>query len=282
MDSSESNIFIDKEDFLKKFDCFNLSSFEVDSYNDLDITLSMSTDSFLSLAQEKQLDVFYQFNYLDKDDYLITSLTVVNSIPPILFSKHQIHSDFPCYLNYLLNPEDSTFVPDKAQESFSSFEHSLASEIVNYDHSLDEVYFSYPESVVLFVLYEGHLLGLEQIFFECPYSTSEDQLEEFLISHKEFLMQAQNALDDEKKLLRNSLFDDTEFTQCTNKALRTEYIQRIWNDPQHSNICTLFHDPFNDFSPDTPSSSFRTFIEASYSEYRNLLRRGLIKPKQGN
>ena len=49
------------------------------------------------------------------------------------------------------------------------------------------------------------------------------------------------------------------------------------NDPQHSNVRTLFHDPLNDYSPDTPSSSFKTFIEASYSEYRNLLRRGLIK-----
>ena len=42
MDSSESNIFIDKNDLLKKFDCRNLNSFEVESYNDIDITLSLS------------------------------------------------------------------------------------------------------------------------------------------------------------------------------------------------------------------------------------------------
>lgn len=59
MDSSESNIFIDKNDLLKKFDCRNLNSFEVESYNDIDITLSMSLDSFLMFAQSRQLDVFY-------------------------------------------------------------------------------------------------------------------------------------------------------------------------------------------------------------------------------
>ena len=107
--------------------------------------------------------------------------------------------------------------------------------------------------------------------------SSEGQLEEFLISHKDFLAKVQSTLDDERKNFKNSLFHDAHFTQCTNKSLRTEYIQRIWNDPQHSNVRTLFHDPLNDYSPDTPSSSFKTFIEASYSEYRNLLRRGLIK-----
>lgn len=277
MDSLESNVFINEDDFLKKINCFNLNLIEVDSYNDLDIILSLSVDSFLTFAHKKQLDIFYQFNYLDETDYLITGSTVIDSIPSVLFSSHQIHSDFPAYLNSLLSPDNSLSVPDDFQKSFNSFEHSLASKIINYDHSLDEIYFSHPESVVLFVLFEGHILGLEQIFFECPYLSSEGQLEEFLISHKDFLAKVQSTLDDERKNFKNSLFHDAHFTQCTNKSLRTEYIQRIWNDPQHSNVRTLFHDPLNDYSPDTPSSSFKTFIEASYSEYRNLLRRGLIK-----
>lgn len=278
MDSSESNIFIDKNDLLKKFDCRNLNSFEVESYNDIDITLSMSLDSFLMFAQSRQLDVFYQFNYLDKYDYLITGSTISDFAPSVLFSSNQIHSDFPSYLNSLLYHDDSVFTSDKAQEQFNSFEHSLASEIINYNHSLDEVYFSHPESVILFVLYEGHLLGLEKVFFECPYSSSDEQLDEFLTSHEKLLAQAKSSLDDEIKLFRNSLFNDSEFIQCTNKALRAEYIRRLWNDPC-SNVRALFHDSFNDYSPDTPSTSFKTFIEASYSEYRNLLRRGLIKSK---
>lgn len=183
MDSLESNVFINEDDFLKKINCFNLNLIEVDSYNDLDIILSMSVDSFLTFAHKKQLDIFYQFNYLDETDYLITGSTVIDSIPSVLFSSHQIHSDFPAYLNSLLSPDNSLSVPDDFQKSFNSFEHSLASKIINYDHSLDEIYFSHPESVVLFVLFEGHILGLEQIFFECPYLSSEGQLEEFLISH---------------------------------------------------------------------------------------------------
>lgn len=99
MDSLESNVFINEDDFLKKINCFNLNLIEVDSYNDLDIILSMSVDSFLTFAHKKQLDIFYQFNYLDETDYLITGSTVIDSIPSVLFSSHQIHSDFPAYLN---------------------------------------------------------------------------------------------------------------------------------------------------------------------------------------
>lgn len=59
MDSLESNVFINEDDFLKKINCFNLNLIEVDSYNDLDIILSMSVDSFLTFAHKKQLDIFY-------------------------------------------------------------------------------------------------------------------------------------------------------------------------------------------------------------------------------
>lgn len=118
MDSLESNVFINEDDFLKKINCFNLNLIEVDSYNDLDIILSMSVDSFLTFAHKKQLDIFYQFNYLDETDYLITGSTVIDSIPSVLFSSHQIHSDFPAYLNSLLSPDNSLSVPDDFQKSF--------------------------------------------------------------------------------------------------------------------------------------------------------------------
>ena len=118
MDSLESNVFINEDDFLKKINCFNLNLIEVDSYNDLDIILSMSVDSFLTFAHKKQLDIFYQFNYLDETDYLITGSTVIDSIPSVLFSSHQIHSDFPAYLNSLLTPDNSLSVPDDFQKSF--------------------------------------------------------------------------------------------------------------------------------------------------------------------
>lgn len=45
----------------------------------------MSVDSFLTFAHKKQLDIFYQFNYLDETDYLITGSTVIDSIPSVLF-----------------------------------------------------------------------------------------------------------------------------------------------------------------------------------------------------
>ena len=120
MDSLESNVFINEDDFLKKINCFNLNLIEVDSYNDLDIILSMSVDSFLTFAHKKQLDIFYQFNYLDETDYLITGSTVIDSIPSVLFSSHQIHSDFPAYLNSLLSPDNSLSVPDDFQKSFAT------------------------------------------------------------------------------------------------------------------------------------------------------------------
>ena len=47
MDSLESNVFINEDDFLKKINCFNLNLIEVDSYNDLDIILSMSVEHLL-------------------------------------------------------------------------------------------------------------------------------------------------------------------------------------------------------------------------------------------
>ena len=37
MDSLESNVFINEDDFLKKINCFNLNLIEVDSYRCLSI-----------------------------------------------------------------------------------------------------------------------------------------------------------------------------------------------------------------------------------------------------
>ena len=275
MNFEDDDIFISEEDFVKEISRSGLHSLKVDVCDDINIFLTMSFDAFLSFAKEKTLDVFYYISYLDESDFIISRSTF-NS-PKILFqssiSDFHLSSNFLEHIDELLFPDDYADSPtEDTSKAFNAFESALVSEILEYNHSIDHSYFTYPESAQLFVLYEGHSIGIEIELFDCPYSTAECELQNIFLSHKDVLAQHQASMITEKENLRDFLFHDIDFTRCTNKALRKEYMQRMWNDPAHSNVRVLFHDPFNDFAPDKPSTSFKSFIELVYSEYRNQIR----------
>lgn len=274
MDFESGNIFVSEQDFVKEIGHWGLHAFKVDTCDDLNIFLSMSFDDFLSFAKEKARDVFYYFFYLNASDFIISRLTFDS--PKVLFqstlSDFHLSSNFSEHIDELLFPDDYIDIStEDISKTFSTFELSLVNEILEHNHSIDHSYFAYPESVQLFVLYEGHSIGIEIELFDCPYSTAECELQDIFLAHKDILEQNQASMAAEKEAVRDFLLHDIDFARCTNKALRKEYTQRMWNDPVHSKVRVLFHDPFNDFAPDKPSTSFKSFIELVYSEYRNRI-----------
>ena len=103
----------------------------------IDIEMLLSVQEFISYAQERKLDVFYNYCYLKDSAFLINGDVVMSAHNEIcdLSEKLCISDDFSWYIDRELYPD--AFEEENVDDLFSDFERKLKSKIMEYNKSVN-------------------------------------------------------------------------------------------------------------------------------------------------
>ena len=201
---NNSNIskIVNREELLKSITDNGLYGIETDGNSDRKQILlkSKKLEDIFKFAKRNDIDtIFFEYYYYDKDYFKINLEELEDKYPKEI-------------VNILKN------------------------DIMKYNDKIDKINFETPVKVLIYCIYNGYLISIEQRdewgkIYKQDILSGEEKTQEIFEKYQEELenyldeRERQNELELEK--LKQTVFDDIQFQRATNKKLRYSYINNF-------------------------------------------------------
>lgn len=229
---------VQQEELVKIIEEEGLSAFEVlqtPKISDSTIVLKELSDIVRFCKMNDIRNLFYNYIYLDKDDYIIH---------------------------------------DEIQEDIEKDIYKLIKkEIKEHNKRVETIDFTRPVMLKISTIFQNILVCiLESDYWheEINLLTAEDMVDYLQENYEDVLEQKENErqekLEQIKNELREYMLNDETFLICSNKSLRRNYAETLINNKK----VKKYLEPFiSEYSREVSITSLVMFVEVVWAEYRN-------------
>lgn len=236
----------------------NLYSFRVDIIDDTILLLK---------SKKSNLDGTDELSDLDK----LIKFTKINNINSVFYTYYNHSKEY-----FLIDQEE---VRDNTDEYLFSL---MENDIKDHNKEVEEIDFSKPVLLSIFVIYQSTKIGLE---FYDNWTDNEgllDNVEKLEYLTDKYIGELQEKRTKEKEILEESLADlklkfeeflltDKEFLNCTNQNLRKNFMQTVFKREEAKKYEPLFLIRMRNGDTLINNSKLNVFLEVVWKKYKSNL-----------